>query len=292
MHRGAADVTRAPRRAAAGFLVAVAFSLGGLAAGDLAAGAGRPTAGPCTTATGVTVIVDFGAEAGGVRTGCATRPVSNGFAALVEAGFSIRNVATQPGFLCQIDGEPAGETCTHVPSAARYWSYWHATRGGDWVYSRAGASRTPPPGSVEGWAFGAGHPPAVPPPARLPNPTTTTRAPSPPTTVPALPSSASASAGAATSSSTPPPGDEATASGVEGEGAPTSSPAGGQAGAAGLEGDGEQAAEAIAATGGSREEGGSGSPAGTMVGVAIALALAAAGAVAVRRRRPTDEAGS
>ena len=73
-----------------------------------------------------------------------------------------------PGLLCRIDGEPAPT----IPATARR----RPTRtgptgthpaGGSWTYSTSGAgSRMPPPGSVEGWAFGDDAEPGVDPPAR------------------------------------------------------------------------------------------------------------------------------
>ena len=53
-----------------------------------------------------------------------------------------------------------------VAPASAYWSYWHATRGGKWVYSSTGAGTyKPAPGSAQGWAFGAGKAPSIPPPS-------------------------------------------------------------------------------------------------------------------------------
>jgi hypothetical protein len=52
-----------------------------------------------------------------------------------------------------------------MPPTTKYWSYWHAARGGKWTYATTGAgSYNPKPGTVEGWAYGAGKPPTVAPP--------------------------------------------------------------------------------------------------------------------------------
>ncbi|GAA2698318.1 MULTISPECIES: hypothetical protein [Actinosynnema] len=116
---------------------------------------------------GVTVVVDFGAL-GGVRTGCAPGDPATGIAALNSAGFAHSYVPRQPGLVCQIAALP--NPCNGAPASA-YWSYWHAPAGGSWTYSSSGAGAyNPAPGTVEGWAFGAGSPPAQAPPAPAPQP--------------------------------------------------------------------------------------------------------------------------
>jgi hypothetical protein len=58
--------------------------------------------------------------------------------------------------VCRIAGRPGPDTepCNNTPPATAYWSYWFASRGGEWCYSTVGAAnRTPPTGSVEGWSF-------------------------------------------------------------------------------------------------------------------------------------------
>jgi hypothetical protein len=277
------------RRARRGHVLALvaALALGGLASVGAAGVAGGSASGACATAAGITVVVDFGSAGGGLQVGCASPPVANGFAALSGAGFPIRNVSSQPGFLCQIDGKPADDPCIQVPSSAHYWSYWYAQRGGDWTYSSSGASRTPPPGSVEGWAYGDGDPPRTPPPALLAaaTTTTTTRATSPPvpSTVTTVPS---ATAGGVSSSTV---GDDgSTAVTVDGEGTTTSTGTDRDAGAS-VERDDEQAADLV--TTAARDDDVSGSPAGTVVGIAAVLGLVGAGAVTARHRRRTHAAG-
>lgn len=141
-------------------------------------------AGACPTGSGVTVVVDFGG--GDVAVRCAPGTPGSGLAALSAAGYGYGFVPNLPGFVCTIAGRP--DPCNGGPPDA-YWSYWHAPAGGSWTYASVGAgSRRPPAGTVEGWAFGAGAPPAVAPPAP---PATTTTAPPPPppsTTTTASPS--------------------------------------------------------------------------------------------------------
>jgi hypothetical protein len=127
---------------------------------------------------GVWVVVEAAAVGGPNTIRCANGPQSSGFAALEAAGHRYSFVPRVPGMVCTIDSRP--DPCNGAPTDA-YWSYWHAEAGGTWTYSTRGAgSRTPPPGSVEGWAFGAGEPPRTPPPSNAPQPEpTTTSSPSP-----------------------------------------------------------------------------------------------------------------
>lgn len=276
-------------------VLAAGSVLGLLALGAPAARAApeRTTAAACAGSSGVTVVVDFGSTAGGVQVRCAPGSPRNGFAALAGAGFSIRNVSTQPGFLCTIDGQPADDPCTRVPSAARYWSYWYAERGEPWTYSTSGGSRTPPPGSVEGWAFGAGDPPAVLPPGpSAPTATTTTTrpAPAPPSTAPA-PTAVAPSGPAAGSTTTITPGapstteaDGSSPSTTGGDGS-AAAPDGSDDDQAGPRRDGDQAGLASAP----RSTGG-GSAGGALLGGAAVVALVAAAATTARRRRGPAEA--
>jgi hypothetical protein len=160
----------------------LAFVAGGLVGGVVTAPTASAAA--CSGSTGVTVVVDFAALGGGIRVGCAAGSPGSGLLALAAVGFSYQFVPGQPGLVCQISGLP--DPCNGAPVTA-YWSYWHAQRGGSWAYSSEGAGTfTPPPGSVEGWAFGAGKQPGIAPPARAAPPTTTS-APRPTTARPPTP---------------------------------------------------------------------------------------------------------
>jgi hypothetical protein len=161
------------------------LAAGVLAGGWLVAGvAAAPAAhaAGCTTSNGVTVVVDFGSLGGGIQVGCASGGQSSGLGALSAAGFPYTFVPRQPGLVCQIASLPS--PCNGAPTNA-YWAYWHAQPGGTWSYSTLGAgSYTPPAGSVEGWAFGAGAQPGIAPP-RLPAtprppPRSSTHPPAPP----------------------------------------------------------------------------------------------------------------
>jgi prenyltransferase beta subunit len=110
--------------------------------------------GACTTAAGVTVVIDFQDLGGGVSIRCVSGEVDNGFAALTAAGINFQTATRAPGFLCKIAGLPAAEQCIQPAPTTAYWSYWLANRGGTWCYSSLGAGNIlPPPGSVQGWSF-------------------------------------------------------------------------------------------------------------------------------------------
>lgn len=116
----------------------------------------------CAGKTGVNVVVDFTKLHGKVRIGCDHRRPANGLVALRRAGFTYTFVPRQPGFICTINHRP--RKCNGAPATA-YWSYWHAKPHGKWMYSKLGAgSYHPKSGWVEGWAFGKGKPPRIPPP--------------------------------------------------------------------------------------------------------------------------------
>ncbi len=132
----------------------------------LALPAAPAVAAACSQGGGVTVVVDFASLGGGQQVRCTDTDPPSGIAALRQAGFTPTRAAQVPGyFLCRIDGKPANDPCQRTSPEEAYWSYWHAKPGGAWSYSSSGAGDfDPPPGSVEGWAFGAGDPPSAPPP--------------------------------------------------------------------------------------------------------------------------------
>lgn len=137
----------------------------GLAGAALVAPAGPASAAACPASSGVTVQVDFASLGGGTQVGCAAGDPSSGIAALQAAGFTPTRAVQQPGyFVCRINGKPPGDPCQRTSPADAYWSYWHGRPGGGWTYSSTGAADYhPTPGTVEGWAFGAGTPPSSPP---------------------------------------------------------------------------------------------------------------------------------
>lgn len=123
----------------------------------------------CGSSAGVTIVVEYG-EPASASIGCAYGDPATGLEALTSLGHRFTFVPRQPGFLCTIDNRP--DPCNNGPANA-YWSYWHAQPGGSWSYGTTGAgSYDPPPGSVDGWAFGDGRPPSSRPPAAVTSGTT------------------------------------------------------------------------------------------------------------------------
>lgn len=262
-----------------------------------------PTA-ACPAGAGVTVVVDFGILGGGVQVRCVTGPVSSGFDALKKAGFTYAGTTRFPGLLCRIDGEPADDPCYNAPTSDRYWAYWTAAQpDGEWTYSEQGAgNRTPPTGSVEGWAFsdGCDRKPGSGP---CPSATTTTR---PPTTTTTRAPTHTGGSGGGTGGTTPvapgPPGgagpddpddpSTTTAAGGAGDASTSTTQSADRAPQPGEGGDDEVAALGVGAATSPRDDGAGGSPVGALVGAAAVLALGGAGAVTARRRHAADEAGS
>lgn len=178
----------ATRSRPARLLVAVLVALGGIVA--FAPNAPRAAAwsdGPCPTAAGVTVVIDFQDLGGGIWLRCAPGAVGSGLEALQQAGISWTPAVRFAGFVCRINDKPsAGGTpmsdgstlrdpCITTSPAEAYWSYWTAPRGGNWCYSSlGGGNRTPPQGTVEGWSFSykrtasTSPPPRMAPPAWVP----------------------------------------------------------------------------------------------------------------------------
>jgi hypothetical protein len=263
--------------------VCAAAVIGLAAVGVVGAPATAARAAGCT-APSVAVVVDFTHFGGGIQRGCVT-PGGTGLQVLA-AVFTVTQVQRQPGFVCRISGLPtkSQDACLNTPPSNAYWAYFHGRAGSGWVYSAAGAANyVPPPGTVEGWAFGGGGPPGVsvasvlptkpaPPPSHSgprPNPTLepTHGASAPPGTTAAATSaptysttSTARTKPASTSQSAPPTSDT-----PSGSGPPTVQ-------------DVTQRAPKAASSG-------SGSAAPLVVTVAVAAALFAGGWYLSRRRR-------
>jgi hypothetical protein len=122
----------------------------------------------CTDGQGVTIVVDFQELGGGVNVRCAPQPIRTGFDVFRNAQVSYEQYR---GFICRIAGLPENGPCDHYPPADAYWVYWTAEPGGQWTYSSLGAgSRTPPPGSLDGWSFAKNRDSSNRPPPRYPVP--------------------------------------------------------------------------------------------------------------------------
>jgi hypothetical protein len=159
--------TRSLRGSFAVLSAGAAVAVGSLVAAPVASSSAAPSTAPapapaiCPVGKGVTVIVDFGST---TTKSCAPGDPTSGLTALKGAGFTYAFVARFPGMVCRINGKPtpAQDACVVAPPSTKYWSYWTALRGGTWTYATVGAGTdNPKPGTVRGWAYGAGKPPAV-----------------------------------------------------------------------------------------------------------------------------------
>ena len=144
--------------------LAGAVAATGLALAGLVVAAAPASAAACSGTSGVTVVVDTG---GSVSTKCASGDPSSALKALASAGFSVTYPQQYPGsVVCRINGYPSSDPCVRMPPGDAYWAFFHAKRGGSWVYSSNGvASYDPAPGTVVGFRFGSGQQPRVAPPA-------------------------------------------------------------------------------------------------------------------------------
>ncbi|MEJ2856215.1 MULTISPECIES: hypothetical protein [unclassified Saccharothrix] len=268
-----------------------------LALGLVLLGAPVP-ASAASECAGVTVVVDFGSLGGGVRTGCAGGDPGSGLAALGGAGFAFDLASRQPGFVCRINGVPTSDPCFNAAPNTAYWSYWHGTAGGSWSYSSAGASAyDPAPGSVEGWAFGAGGQPGIAPPAPAPQPQPQPQpqppAPAPGQPAPGQPTSGQPAAGQPAPGQ-PAPGQTApsqTASSQAGDSSTGSSaPATGESVPSSGAAPTTESTASVVPAGQARED--RGVPVGLIVGLAVMAALGAAGWWIARRRAESESGGA
>ena len=117
------------------------------------------SAAACSGTSGVTVVVDTGSS---ISTKCASGDPSSALKALSSAGFSVTYPQQYPGsVVCRINGYPSSDPCVRMPPGDAYWAFFHAKRGGSWVYSSSGvASYDPAPGTVVGLPLRVG--PAAP----------------------------------------------------------------------------------------------------------------------------------
>ncbi|GLY36044.1 hypothetical protein Amsp01_020680 [Amycolatopsis sp. NBRC 101858] len=138
------------------FSAVCALLLGACLAGAAPASA-TGSAGSCAEGGGVTVVVDFGDLGPQPLIRCASGAPANGIAALQEAGVDVAGSQKYGlAVACRIDGKPGPdvESCAGMPSATAYWSYWHASAGGQWESSQEGAQTAKPiANGFEGWAF-------------------------------------------------------------------------------------------------------------------------------------------
>jgi len=299
-----------------------------LLAGAVAATTPRVRAasdGACSGTTGVTVVVDFHQLGGGIVVRCANGTPANGFDALAKAGFDVVQPSNMPGFMCRIDGLPGPDrdACVNTPPANAYWSYWNAAAGGTWKYGQTGpGSRTPAPGTVEGWSWaqdsaGSGAPPPgidppyaaaptatpkatpkpTPRPTPKPIPTATARAtatPAPTRTATPHPSASAAAAPAVTPTPTPSMAGTPVASVEDASAPPDPTPAAAaasplpstSASSTSVEAPTAAAPSAGDPTSSDMSAASSGTPVGTLLGIALLVLVLVLGfGIRSRRRR-------
>ncbi|MFA6575196.1 MAG: hypothetical protein WCS84_07220 [Nocardioides sp.] len=199
-----------------------------LAAAALAAAAGVGVPAPasaagCSSADGVTVVVDFNELGGGVPSVCDSSGGGKKASALfVDAGFPLSYASRQPGFVCRVSGVPTSDPCVNTAPANAYWGLWWSDgETGSWSYSSLGAaSLTIPEGGYVAFSWDQSEstappsftpavhqsePPPSPTPTSKPSPTSRpTPTPSPGTSAPATHSpDASSSGGQPVSPTTP-----------------------------------------------------------------------------------------
>jgi len=162
----------------------------------------------CSTASGVSVVVDFHELGGGLQQVCDVGGGGQKASALFpDNGFPLTYVQRQPGFVCQVSGAPADDPCVNTPPPDAYWGVWWSdgTSSG-WSYSSVGVgSLTIPDGGAVALSWNGSStksPPGAPPPqhesAEPSNKPEPTRSPSQPPT-----SGGGTSGGGSTSSTTP-----------------------------------------------------------------------------------------
>lgn len=119
----------------------------GSAAGVVAA-AGTAAAAACPQGQGVTVVVGSSISCDANGGGSAADNFS-------DAGYTLTRVDRQPGFVCQINGEPASASCVNTPPSNAYWGlFWSDGTSGTWKYASQGAySLSVPAGGWVGFRF-------------------------------------------------------------------------------------------------------------------------------------------
>lgn len=99
---------------------------------------------------GVSVVVDFGALGGGVRTGCDATGNRNAAKAFTNTGHPLTYAQRQPGFVCRVDGVPTSDPCVNTSPADAYWGLHWSDGTSGWKYSTLGVGSldVPAGGSV------------------------------------------------------------------------------------------------------------------------------------------------
>jgi hypothetical protein len=115
------------------------------------------------TARRAGVVVDFGEGSTVQRCVAFGEDTVSGLDLMARSGLKLQTwgsaVCRVEGQGCDYPAEPCFCQCRGTPCA--YWSYWHWKQV-RWVYSSVGAAAyTLQDGDIDGWAWGAGNPPAM-----------------------------------------------------------------------------------------------------------------------------------
>ncbi|MGI8523577.1 MAG: hypothetical protein ACR2K3_09770 [Nocardioides sp.] len=108
----------------------------------LVAPAPPASAATCSTARGVSVVVDHHELGGGVQTVCDAGGAGEyADRQFTESGFALTYVQRQPGFVCRVDGAPSDDPCVNTPPSDAYWGVWWSDgTSGKWTYSSTGVT--------------------------------------------------------------------------------------------------------------------------------------------------------
>ncbi|MDZ5664041.1 hypothetical protein SFC79_19855 [Nocardioides sp. S-58] len=147
----------------------------------------------CTSAGGVSVVVDYRELGGGTTTACAADGGGRTADAIfASVGVGISYATRQPGFVCRVNGVPTADPCVNASPVDAYWGLWWSDgSAGSWTYSSSGVGGlTVPAGGSVGWSWkqGTGNavppgvaPPVAPAPTPSPSPTASPSSPTPTT---------------------------------------------------------------------------------------------------------------
>jgi len=129
------------------------------AAATLTAPLPPASAAGCSSATGVTVVVEFNQLGGGAQVKCDRSGGGDSAASLFTSnGFRLEYAKRQPGFVCRVSGVPASDPCIDTSPSDAYWSlYWSDGQSGRWAYSSTSAgSLTIPDGGYVAFTWKQG----------------------------------------------------------------------------------------------------------------------------------------
>ncbi len=143
--------THLGRVLAAAALVAAAVGVGA----PTPARAAAPAAG-CSSASGVTVVVDFNELGGGVASVCDGAGGGKDASQLFPGvGLTLKYASRMPGFVCRVNGVPTSDPCVNTSPSNAFWGLWWSDgKTGKWSYSSLGTqSLTIPDGGYVAFSW-------------------------------------------------------------------------------------------------------------------------------------------